>query len=216
MDAAKQDHSISANCDSVSDSSRHHICNLTQLPGPTSPSSKPVPPPVFPSKPTPTAMAPTPVRSRSYCQSSLVIQNPLPRLPNLLRSRSHVISAHVSVIPAATLLALLQSTSYAIFWLGSPDHMLLRFGDNHSHGKRIVIAVATASDNQRNDVDQVQLLLTRILELYIEYFNNYKGWILLEIENPRKLVRLDKAFCGRTDEISSEIGKLENLDTILL
>ncbi|KAH0467269.1 hypothetical protein IEQ34_004507 [Dendrobium chrysotoxum] len=216
MKAAKPYHSISANHDSASDPSRHHTCILTQLSGPTSPSSKPVPPPVFPSQPTPTTTAPTPVCSRSYCQSALAIQNPLPLLPNLLCSRSQAISAQVSVIPAPTLPALLQSFSYANFWLGSPEHTLLSFGDNHSHGKSIVIAVATASGDERNDGDRVQLLLTRIWELYIGYFNNYKSWIPLAIENPRKLVRLNKACCGRTVEISSEVGKLENIDTILL
>ncbi|KAL0920723.1 hypothetical protein M5K25_009886 [Dendrobium thyrsiflorum] len=106
-----------------------------------------------------------------------------------------------------------QSPYYAICWLSYPDHTPLSFGDNHSHGKSIITAVATASGEESNDGDRVQLLLTKILKLY---FNNYNGWIQLEIENSRKIVRLDKACCGRTDEISSGIGKLENLDTILL
>ncbi|KAL0914754.1 hypothetical protein M5K25_015130 [Dendrobium thyrsiflorum] len=63
---------------------------------------------------------------------------------------------------------------------------------------------------------RVQLLLTRILELYNKYFHNYKGRIPLEIKNLSKLIRLDKGCCGRTGEISSKNGKLENLNTILL
>ncbi|PKU59062.1 Leucine-rich repeat receptor-like serine/threonine-protein kinase BAM1 [Dendrobium catenatum] len=109
-----------------------------------------------------------------------------------------------------------QSTSYAICWLGSPNHTSLSFGDNHSHGNNIITVVATASGDKSNDEDRVQLLLTKILKPHIRYFKNYKGWIQLEIVSPRKLVRLEKACCGCTDDISYGIGKLENHDTILL
>ncbi|KAC2527338.1 hypothetical protein FH972_027180 [Carpinus fangiana] len=58
--------------------------------------------------------------------------------------------------------------------------------------------------------------LTKLQELYIGYYNNYKGRIPPEIGNLSSLVRLDAANCELSGEIPPEIGKLKKLDTLFL
>jgi Leucine-rich repeat (LRR) protein len=58
--------------------------------------------------------------------------------------------------------------------------------------------------------------LTKLWELYIGYYNNYKGRIPPEIGNLSSLVRLDAANCELSGEIPPEIGKLKKLDTLFL
>ncbi|CAI9279878.1 unnamed protein product [Lactuca saligna] len=56
--------------------------------------------------------------------------------------------------------------------------------------------------------------LTNLQQLYLGHYNGYTGGIPLEIGNLSSLIHLDAANCGLSDEVPSEIEKLQNRDTV--